>query len=159
MSIIIGIDPWTTTIGFAVLKKQNRQIEILDYGVFSTPPKLALWSKLLEIEKDIETLFKKYPPHVCVIEKLFFAKNTKTAIDVAHSRGVLICSIAKQGITLLEPTPMEVKKGICGNGNAPKKQVQNALKLIFSLNQIPTPDDAADALAMAYMGSAIDYKL
>ena len=134
-----------------MLKLQNRTLEILDYGVLSTAPNLPLGQKLCEIEADMDALLKKHRPSLCVMEKLFFAKNTKTALDVAHSRGVLVLSVSKCGVELLEPTPMEVKKSICGNGNATKKQVQNALKLLFSLSDIPKPDDAADALAMAYL--------
>lgn len=109
--------------------------------------------KLLDIESDLSELIGKYSPTLVAIEKLFFFSNQKTAIDVAQSRGVIVHTFAKKGIPIVEYTPLQVKKGICGSGSALKKQVQNALKLLFSLDEIPTPDDAADALALAYIAS------
>ncbi len=126
---------------------------ILNFGVIHTTPKLDAHLKLLDIERDLSELIEMYKPSACGIEKLFFFKNQKTVIDVAQSRGVLIHTIAKHGIPIYEYTPLQVKKGICGNGVATKLQVQNALKILFGLNEIPKPDDAADALAIAYITS------
>lgn len=153
MSIILGIDPGTTTTGFAVLRKQQQKIEILEYGVITTPPKLSLSTKLFELGADFEAIVEKYHPTLCGIEKLFFMGNQKTGIDVAQARGALMYLLAKKGIQTRELTPLQVKSGITGNGRANKKQVQNALKLILKLETIPSPDDAADALAIAYISS------
>jgi crossover junction endodeoxyribonuclease RuvC len=151
MSIILGIDPGTTTTGFAVIASEKQKIDILEYGVITTPPKLSLDTKLLELGSDIESIIEKYRPEICGIEKLFFFNNQKTAIDVAQARGTIVYMLAKHGIPIIEYTPLQVKSGICGNGNANKKQVQNALKLILKLPSIPKPDDAADALAIAWL--------
>lgn len=94
-----------------------------------------------------------YKPDACGIEKLFFFRNQTTIIDVAQSRGVIMHTIARRGIPIYEYTPLQVKKGICGSGAAKKLQVQNALKILFGLSDIPKPDDAADALAIAYITS------
>lgn len=153
MSIILGIDPGTTTTGFAIIKKEWRNVEILEFWVIETQIKADLSSKILDIWSDIEELIKKYKPDICGIEKLFFLKNLKTWIDVAQARWTVLYILAKHSIPVLEYTPLQVKSGICGSGNAPKKQVQNALKIIYKLDKIPTPDDAADALAIAYITS------
>ena len=151
MSIILGIDPGTTTVGFAFLRKEQRKFEILDYGVIETEPKIDITLKIMDIVSDLEGLIDRYHPDICGIEKLFFLKNLKTGIDVAQARGAILYTLTKKGIPLREFTPLQVKKGICGNGTAKKEQVQNALKMVFGLDTIPKPDDAADALAIAYI--------
>ncbi|MBW7954634.1 crossover junction endodeoxyribonuclease RuvC [Candidatus Gracilibacteria bacterium] len=151
--IIIGIDPGTTTIGYAVIKKEKNKIEILDYGVISTTPKASLKDKLSEIGDDLKKLFLKYKPDIGVVEKLFFTNNLKTGIDVAQVRGVIIYLLSINDIFICEYTPLELKKGICGNGKASKKQMQNAIKILFGLDEIPKPDDASDAMGLAYLGN------
>lgn len=153
MSIILGIDPGTTTVGFAVLEKNGRTLSLLNYGVFTTEPKISLGLKLLDIEKDLEDLVNTYRPTICGMEKLFFLNNQKTGIDVAQARGAMLLTLQKKGLSIHEFTPLQVKRGICGNGTAKKEQVQNALKIIFKLDRIPKPDDAADAIAIAYLAS------
>ena len=153
MSIILGIDPGTTTVGYAVLSLDAGVRTIVTLGVIHTTPKLDLSLKLLDVAADLTTLIETYHPQVAGVERLFFGSNITTAIDVAHGRGVILHTLAQHGVLIREINPMEVKKGICGNGRAPKVQVQNALKLLFKLEDIPRPDDAADALAIAYIAS------
>jgi crossover junction endodeoxyribonuclease RuvC len=153
MSIILGIDPGTTTVGYAVLSLDAGVRTIVTLGVIHTTPKLDLSLKLLDVVTDLTTLIETYHPRVAGVERLFFGSNITTAIDVAHGRGVILHTLAQHGVLIREINPMEVKKGICGNGRAPKIQVQNALKLLFRLEDIPRPDDAADALAIAYIAS------
>lgn len=155
MSIILGIDPWTTTTWFAILAKNKWEVEILDYWIIETVVKADLSSKLSDIWEDIGWLIKKYKPEICWVEKLFFLKNLKTWIDVAHARWVILYELVKNWIKFVEFTPLQVKQGICWNWHAQKKQVQNALKNILKLDEIPRPDDAADALAIAYLTSLI----
>lgn len=100
----------------------------------------------MEISNDLESLINKYMPKRVVIEKLFFTTNLKTGIDVAQVRGVILYKFASIGVEILEYTPLELKSAICGNGKANKLQLQNAIKIFFSLDQIPKPDDAADAI-------------
>jgi crossover junction endodeoxyribonuclease RuvC len=153
MSIILGIDPGTTTTGFAIIKKEWKNIEILNYWVIETKALTNISEKIRIIWNDIENLIKEYKPDICGIEKLFFLKNLKTWIDVAQARWTMLYILATHGIPVLEYTPLQVKSWICGSGSALKKQVQNALKIIYKLDSIPTPDDAADALAIAYITS------
>jgi crossover junction endodeoxyribonuclease RuvC len=153
MSIILWIDPGTTTTWFAILKKNLNKIEILDYWIIETKPKESLSLKLVDLGNDLENILVKYKPNIISIEKLFFLKNIKTWIDVAHARWIIVYVAAKKWIKIIELTPLQIKKWICGNWNANKIQVQNALKFILNLDTIPKPDDAADALAIAYIAS------
>ncbi|MGE4444139.1 MAG: crossover junction endodeoxyribonuclease RuvC [Candidatus Altimarinota bacterium] len=150
--IVIGIDPGTTTVGYAVVEKKGNQKILLDYGVISTLPKIPLKEKILEIAEDLHFLIEKYSPNRVVIEKLFFTTNVKTGIDVAQVRGMIMYSFSSKDIEILEYTPLELKSAICGNGKANKLQLQNAIKIFFGLSEIPKPDDAADAIGLAYMG-------
>ncbi|MCT4617073.1 MAG: crossover junction endodeoxyribonuclease RuvC [Candidatus Gracilibacteria bacterium] len=152
MSIILGIDPGTTTTGYALIKKENRKPILLDYGIIETTPKIPLEEKLFELGADFKSILEKYSPDLAVVEKLYFTNNIKTGIDVSHARGVIVYKLKKKNINILHHTPLELKSAICGNGNAPKRQLQNAIKILFGLDQIPKPDDAADAIGLAYMG-------
>lgn len=149
--IVIWIDPWTTTVWYAVVEKKANTKILLDYWVIKTTPKIPIKDKIIEVSKDLDFLIKKYSPDRVVIEKLFFATNVKTAIDVAQIRWVILYKFAKKNIEILEYTPLELKKAICSNWKANKLQLQNAIKIFFSLNEIPKPDDAADAIWLAYM--------
>lgn len=149
--IILWIDPWTTTIGFALIKKENNKMELLDYWVFKTTPKIDLSLKILEIWNDISHIIKKYNPEILSVEKLFFQTNTKTAIDVAQARWVIVYEWMKNKLRIMDYTPLQVKKAITWNWKANKLQLQNAIKILFWLQEIPKPDDAADAIWLAYM--------
>ena len=152
MSIILWIDPWTTTTWFAIIEK-NKDLKILDYWVIETIPKENLWNKLLEIWSDIWWLLEKYNPDLVCVEKIFFTTNIKTGIDVSHARWVIIYKIMKKWINYLEFTPLEIKQAITWYWKATKKQVQNAIKILLKLDKIPKPDDARDALCLAYIWS------
>ena len=152
MSIILWIDPGTTTVGYAVIKKHsNSDYELVDFWVFSTTPKIDLSIKLLEIWNDIKELFKIYKPDIISVEKLFFQTNLKTWIDVAQARWVIMYEAIKNDLEILEYTPLQVKKAITWNGQAKKAQLQKAIQIIMRLEEIPKPDDAADAIWLAYM--------
>lgn len=149
--IIIWIDPWTTTIWFSILQKVWGNTNLIDYWIFKTTPKLEIEYKLLEIWNDIKFIFDKYKPDLVVIEKLFFQSNVKTAIDVSQARWVIVYEAVKNDIKILEYTPLQVKKAITWNWQANKLQLQNAIKMLFRLDKIPKPDDAADAIWLWYM--------
>ncbi|MBP7806081.1 crossover junction endodeoxyribonuclease RuvC [Candidatus Gracilibacteria bacterium] len=153
MPIILGIDPGTTDVGFAVIELQKNQRTILTYGVIHTTPKAPQTQKLVEIMKDLDVIIQQYNVTHAAIEKLFFSTNLKTGIDVAQSRGVIMVTIGNHDIPILEYTPLQVKKAICGNGKAEKKQIGRAVQLLFKLDTVPKPDDAADALGIAYLAS------
>lgn len=149
--IVIWIDPGTTTVWYAIVEKNWNNKNLLDYWIIHTTPKISVWEKILEISKDLDFLIWKYSPKRVVIEKLFFTTNVKTWIDVAQVRWVILYEFAKRWIEILEYTPLELKSAICGNGKANKLQLQNAIKIFFWLSEIPAPDDAADAIWLAYM--------
>jgi len=152
MTIILWIDPWTTTIGYAIINKHSSSnYELIDFWVFSTTPKIDLSIKLLEIWKDIKELIKTYNPDIVSIEKLFFQTNLKTWIDVAQARWVIVYEAIKHNLEILEYTPLQVKKAITWNWQAKKAQLQKAIQIIMRLDEIPKPDDAADAIWLAYM--------
>ena len=152
MSIILWIDPWTTTVGYAIINKNsNSDYELVDFGIFSTTPKIDLAIKLLEIWNDIKDLINTFKPDIISIEKLFFQNNIKTWIDVAQARWVVMYEAIRHNLKILEYTPLQVKKAITWNGQAKKIQLQRAIKIIMKLDEIPKPDDAADAIGLAYM--------
>jgi crossover junction endodeoxyribonuclease RuvC len=148
---ILWIDPWTTTIGFAIIEKADRTFKLIDYWVIQTTPNIALEHKLLEIWTDISALIKLHMPERIWVEKLFFNTNITTGIAVAHARWVIIYESMKAGIIPYEYTPLQIKKAITGSWAAKKAQLQKAILMIFKLNEIPKPDDAADAIWIAYM--------
>jgi crossover junction endodeoxyribonuclease RuvC len=124
---------------------------VIEYGVITTRAGLSLSERLLQIGNDLRELIDTYHPTICGVERLFFLRNVTNGIDVAHARGVVLHTLASHGIPLVEFTPLQVKQGIAGNGFAKKPQVQKALMMVLGLSEIPKPDDAADALAIAYL--------
>jgi len=151
--IIIWIDPGTTTVWYAISKKEWISISLLDYGIIKTIPKIDNALKLLEIWTDLKGLIEKYNPDLACIEKLYFTNNTKTWISVSEARWVIIYEFMKNNIEIIEYTPLEVKKYIAWNGKATKQQIQNAIKIFFKLDEVPKPDDVADAIAISYLGA------
>jgi len=154
--IILGIDPGTTTTGFGVIEHLDGKITFLDCGVIETKPKKPLPEKLSEIYRDIKRIISKTKPDKIAVEKLFFFKNAKTAMSVGQARGIILLAAQDSKTPIYEFTPLEIKMSICTNGRADKKQVQEMVKAILNLEDVPKPDDAADALAVAIC--AADYK-
>ncbi len=148
---ILGIDPWTTTVGYAIVEKEWNIFSLIDYGVIETLPKIPLEQKLIEIWADLVWLIDLHKPDRAWVEKLFFNTNITTWINVSHARWVIIHEIARRWISLYEYTPLQIKKAITSNGQAKKAQLQKAIQMIFWLDDIPKPDDAADAIGIAYM--------
>ena len=151
--IILGIDPGLATVGFALLEKEGKIIRVIEYGVIETKPGLTFPERLVQIGNDLRELIDTYHPTVCGIERLFFLRNVTNGIDVAQARWVIVHTLASAGVSIVEFTPLQVKQGIAGNGFAKKPQVQKSLQLLLKLSEIPKPDDAADALAIAYLTS------
>lgn len=121
--------------------------------MIETKPGLDFSSRLVDIARDLTDLIATYRPTICGIEKLFFLRNVTNGIDVAQARGVVVYTLAIHGIPIIEYTPLQVKQGISGSGAAKKPQVQKSLMMVLRLSEIPRPDDAADALAIAYLTS------
>ncbi|MCK5016979.1 MAG: crossover junction endodeoxyribonuclease RuvC [Candidatus Peribacteraceae bacterium] len=151
---IIGIDPGLATIGLGVIDADGSNInQVVDWCTIKTLAGLPISERLKIIHEDLSEYIKEYKPEFCVIEKIYFQTNEKTAIDVAQARGVLLQVIASANISILEPTPLQLKSAITGDGKADKRQIQDMLIHILKLEEIPKPDDAADALALAFYGA------
>jgi len=147
--IILGIDPGLATTGWGVIKKNKSEFEMINFGCILTPTKLDHIDRLLDINKQLVGLIKKYKPVLVAVEELFFYKNVKTALKVAEARGVILSTIAQLNLSLEEFTPLQIKQALTGYGRADKQQIQQMVKAILKLKIIPKPDDAADALAVA----------
>ena len=148
--IIIGFDPGIATLGYGVIKTDKRKKpEMIDYGIVSTPKEENIAVRLAMIEKGVKQLIDKYKPDEIAIEELFFAKNVKTGIAVAHARGVVLLTCVKECGKIYEYTPLQIKQALTGYGRAEKKQIQAMVKTFLNLKAVPKPDDAADALAVA----------
>lgn len=124
-------------------------LEAVDYGVVLTPAGESPEKRLLLLYQQLKQLILLHRPQSAAVEKLFFQRNVTTAIAVGQARGVILLSLAEAGINVAEYTPLEVKQAVVGYGGAPKKQVQQMVRVILRLDEIPKPDDAADALAIA----------
>lgn len=147
--LVVGIDPGVATTGYGVVRDTVNGILLVDYGVVTTPPNLALAQRLLLLHHELEKIIQLHRPESAAVEKLFFQKNVTTAIAVGQARGVALLTLAENQIEVSEYTPLEVKQAVAGYGSADKKQVQYMVKAILNMEVIPTPDDAADALAIA----------
>jgi len=145
---ILGIDPGTATIGYGVVDKVGASPVLVSYGVITTSPKKSAPERLLDIHAQLNRVIDEFQPDVIVMEELFFAKNQTTAIAVGKAVGVLQLVAAQRGLQVVEYTPPEVKQAVVGYGNAEKKQVQYMIQRILKLEEVPKPDDAADALAL-----------
>lgn len=145
----MGLDPGVAITGFGVISEDKGQIKLIDCGYIATRAGEELADRLLTVAKSLEKVIRRYCPDVVAVEKLFFAKNKTTAIAVAQARGVILTVAAKHCLLLREYTPLQVKQSLTGYGRADKRQMQRMVKALLKLDQIPRPDDAADALAIA----------
>lgn len=152
---ILGLDPGYGRLGFGVLQRTGRGDLLYDTcGVITTTPKASLAERLVEIAKDLRHLMQKHQPTVVVIEELFFVQNITTGIKVAEVRGVIELIAAEHGAQIIEIKPNEIKSIVTGQGHADKRQMQKMITLLLRLDRTPSPDDAADALAIAWAGES-----
>jgi len=147
--LVIGIDPGTATTGFGLVRETENGIEVVDFGVILTQAGERPEIRLLQLGNELNRLLHLHRPDSGAVEKLFFQRNVTSAISVGQARGVALLYLAQNGVSVDEYTPLEVKQAITGYGKADKNQVQQMVKAILGLPEIPTPDDAADALAVA----------
>ncbi len=157
---IIGIDPGYAIVGFGVLDYDRSQFSVVEYGAITTEAGTDFEIRLKEIYDDLCYVLDKYKPDCMSIERLYFTNNKTTGIDVAQARGVIMLAAAQRGIEIHEYTPLQVKQAVVGYGKAEKKQVQEMVKNILHLYEVPKPDDTADAVAIAichghYSGSSL----
>lgn len=150
---VLGVDPGYTTLGFGVVDEEGNSLKLVKAGVIDTSDQLNFNKKLLLIHDHLVSLLSQFVPDVVCIEEVFFGKNVKTGMKVAQVIGVVRLEAERRGIQVLEVTPLEVKRYVAGaKGKHPKIQVQNLVKLILGLDEIPKPDDCADAVAIAIAG-------
>ncbi len=147
--LILGIDPGTALIGFGLIESKKGKIRVLEYGCFTTPKNWDMGKRLDYLYQELSNLIEKYTPDVIVMEKLFFYKNLKTAINVAQAQGVILLSSYQHNIRTYTFSPLEVKQTIVGYGRATKEQIQIMVMELLKLPKIPKPDDVADALALS----------
>lgn len=148
--LVIGIDPGTATTGYGLVREErDGSLAVVDYGVVLTSPDYPMPERLLEMYRRLKEILLLHRPDSGAVEKLFFARNSRTAISVGQGRGVVMLALAEAGLPVAEYTPMEVKQAVAGYGGADKTQIQEMVRLLLGMGSIPKPDDAADALAVA----------
>ncbi len=146
---ILGIDPGYAIVGYGLVDYESNHFKVVDYGAVTTAAHTPFNLRLMDIYTGLDAVIQRFKPDAMSIEKLFFNTNSKTAIDVAQARGVIVFAAAKAGLKIAEYTPLQVKQSVVGYGRAEKKQVQEMTKLLLNLSSVPKPDDTADALALA----------
>lgn len=157
---ILGIDPGLATVGLGLVEATSvHAIACLEWLTIETAAGLPTPERLSELRRDLGEFLAGAKPDCAVVERLFFATNAKTAMDVAQARGVILLTLAEHGIPVIEPTPLQLKAAITGDGRADKRQVQAMLLRMLHLTAAPRPDDAADALALAVYGAVAQVQI
>lgn len=151
--IILGIDPGIADTGYGIIRVDGQKLFCLDYGSIKTKARTDLAERLEIIYKELNKIIKKHKPDLMSVEQLFFCNNAKTALTVGQARGVVLLTAKQNKIPVAEFTPLQVKQAVSSYGQASKMQIQKMVKLILNLKEIPKPDDAADALAVAICAS------
>jgi crossover junction endodeoxyribonuclease RuvC len=150
MTLVLGIDPGTATMGYGLVRDlSDGSLQAVEFGVFTTSKDDSAQQRLLQLYNSLTEVLTLHHPDSVAVEKLFFQRNVSTAIAVGQARGVVMLAVAQAGLEVGEYTPNEVKQAVAGYGSADKKQVQEMVRVLLALPQIPKPDDAADALAIA----------
>lgn len=148
--LVLGIDPGTATTGYGLVKeKQDGSLEVVDYGVVETTAGQPMSQRLLTLHQRLSEIILLHRPQSGAVEKLFFQRNVRTAISVGQGRGVALLALAEAGLPVGEYTPLEIKQAVAGYGGADKNQIQHMVRALLNLDELPRPDDAADALAVA----------
>jgi crossover junction endodeoxyribonuclease RuvC len=147
--IVLGIDPGTASLGYGIVERIAGRLREVDHGCLTTSPDTSLPERLLEIHALVDELISLHQPDLLGVERLFFSRNVQTAFAVGQARGVVLLAAAQHGTPVREATPNEVKSAITGYGAADKEQVQRMVQLVLGMSELPRPDDAADALAIA----------
>lgn len=146
---ILGIDPGFAIVGVGVIDYVGNKFGVVEYSAITTEAGEDMFDRLKKLYDETSAVIERVKPDVMAIEELFFNNNQKTAINVAQARGVLVLAAKNAGIPIYEYTPLQVKQAVVGYGRADKKQVQQMVKAILCLNEVPKPDDTADAVAIA----------
>jgi crossover junction endodeoxyribonuclease RuvC len=146
---VLGIDPGTAITGYGVVEEEAGELKAVAFGAIRTPAKQSLPTRLQTIYRGVRDLVKEWEPSSAAVEELFFSSNARTAMSVGQARGVTLLALADAGLSIAEYTPLTVKQAVTGYGSADKAQIQEMVRLLLELAEVPKPDDAADALAVA----------
>ncbi|MHB9146008.1 MAG: crossover junction endodeoxyribonuclease RuvC [Symbiobacteriia bacterium] len=146
---VLGVDPGTALCGYGVVDMEGNHLHVVTYGCVSTHKDTLAAERLLQVYEGITQVIEQFAPEVLAVEELFMGRNVTTAISVGQARGVVLLAGAQHGLELAEYTPGQVKQAVAGYGKAEKAQVQQMIKVLLGLSEIPKPDDVADALAVA----------
>lgn len=146
---ILGIDPGTRVTGYGLIDTEGSHLKAIDYGCIKPSPVLKLTDRYLFIYNGIEELLEKYAPEVLVVETQFVKNNPQSAIKLGMARGIIILAAKKKGLLVFEYAPRKAKLAVTGNGSSSKSEVQRMVQLLLNLPELPTPEDAADALSIA----------
>jgi crossover junction endodeoxyribonuclease RuvC len=146
---VLGIDPGTAITGYGLVEEVRGDLKLVAFGVIRTPADQSLPRRLQLIYHAVSDLAEEWEPEAAAVEELFFSRNVRTAMSVGQARGVVLLALADAGLDVAEYTPLAIKQAVTGYGNADKMQVQEMVRLLLELAEVPRPDDAADALAVA----------
>ena len=153
--IVLGIDPGTASLGYGIVDRTDGRLRAVDHGCFVTSADSPLPDRLLAIQDHLAELLEVHRPAVVAVERLFFSRNVQTAFAVGQARGAVLVAAARAGVSVREATPSEVKVAVSGDGRADKEQVGRMVQLVLGMSAVPTPDDAADALAVAVWAATV----
>lgn len=145
----MGVDPGLASTGIAFIQQSSGRLTCLHYSVIATSPREDHPNRLLKIKNEVKKLIQTWKPTAAGLESLYFSKKLSTAIPIAEARGVVLLTLAEEGVAVREFSPPALKQGVTGNGRSDKLEVQTMVKIILGLGEIPRPDHAADALAAA----------
>ncbi|MEG1441404.1 MAG: crossover junction endodeoxyribonuclease RuvC [Oscillospiraceae bacterium] len=146
---ILGVDPGYAIVGYGVIDYIGNKFKVVEYGAIITNADEEMNGRFKSIHDELDAVIERTNPDFMSIEELFFNNNQKTAINVAQARGVLLLAALNHGVRIAEYTPLQVKQAVVGYGRAEKNQVQQMVKLLLNLDEVPKPDDTADAIALA----------
>ncbi len=147
--IFLGIDPGTAITGYGFISEEDSSLRAVAYGAITTAADWPLPQRLVALHRELGNLIALHRPASAAVEQVFFSRNARTALAVGHARGVILMTLAQAGIDVSEYTPLAVKQAVTGYGRADKKQIQEMVRVLLGLPNIPRPDDVADALAVA----------
>lgn len=147
--IFLGIDPGTAITGYGFIREDGNALQAVAYGAITTPASWGLPQRLVALHRELSDLIALHRPASAAVEQIFFSRNVRTALAVGHARGVILMALAQAGLPVTEYTPLQVKQAVTGYGRASKQQIQEMVRVLIGLPDIPRPDDVADALAVA----------
>jgi crossover junction endodeoxyribonuclease RuvC len=147
--IVLGIDPGLANTGYGVVARRRGRLVALDGGVLATAAGLPIERRLADIHAGVQALLEEHTPDAVALEELYFGQNVRTAFAVGQARGVVMLAAGQHGAPCTSYTPQKVKSSVCGHGRAAKEQVARMVQTLLDLPELPTPDHAADALAVA----------